>query len=179
MARARRAEIGVPLRFLPTVPSAVEVVPQFSVTAAASWTNCLLRLVLRSDRRSGWYELPSSPQALLGTIVHRAIEVAGGSDRDAVDYLRSALDDAAREFATEVDFADFGINEVFDLSARVRGEASVRAAAENQRTVRSVGGEGGGPRRRGREVFLASDVLRLRGTADLIAEARGESRQVV
>lgn len=147
------------------------VVPQhLSVTAVANAVEgCALQLILRSERSNQCAKLPTTPAGVFGTFVHESLELAAAGDESAVTEFDLRLMSALEEFSATDDFAQLDVSGFVELGTRLRA-ASIVADALADADVGGISAsrDRSGTRRRGTEVFMSSDRLRLKGTADKV-----------
>jgi hypothetical protein len=162
-----------------SIESVVRTKP-ISVTALAGASECPLRTILESESR--WSRLPDPPEALLGSLVHRAIEVCGESGPEAVvDHLLGVLEGPEGVFRNDASASGESVLAEILGASRVSAKlAAARRITETiamapRRAVRS--GRGSGmtqtrfhPRPIGdwREVGMSSDELQLQGRLDFL-----------
>ncbi len=162
---------------LPSAPERVFAPDYFSPSALDYPPPCGLKVLARSDaNRASFPALPSSPHALLGTLVHRAIEsFSNGDVSDIVEWFNQQLDAATGEDARYANLR------VAIPAAKVRSVelflARVPATVESapQRNAQSDGSR----RTFGAEVPLVSESLRLVGRADLVRRAQDGEIEIV
>jgi hypothetical protein len=151
-----------------------------SVTALAGASECPLRTILESELTCP--RLPDPPEARLGSLVHRAIELCGGSGPEAVfEHLLGAL--AGSEGVFRSDASASGESVLSEILGASRVSAKLAAARRITEAIamtpRRAVSSGRGPstvpyrfhpRPVGdwNEVAMSSDELQLQGRLDLL-----------
>ncbi len=155
------------------------------VTALTGASTCGLRTILDSEppRR----RLPDPPEALLGSLVHRAIEECGDLGADAVsERLLEALEGSAGVYPSDASASgQFDLVEILGASRISAKLAAARRITESTaikpRRAKSVGHAAGSNARRHplptgdwNEEYMSSEELQLGGRLDLLRVSIGQ-----
>lgn len=163
---------------LPAPVETIEVPKHFAVSQLGERQRCFAKSASGSQVCAGkWAPLPSGPWAAKGTLAHRVFETfirsapvadPGSVFVEEVERLRTELenDPARAHFAALPEV--FGRAEWSSFRAWVLGRCVDAARGLQPRPAASRGTSAAGPSLTGVEVWLSSDVLRLRGRADRI-----------
>ena len=167
---------------LPVAPSELHVPEYFSPSSLGTSKRCGLKVLASASENRGKFErLPVNPVALLGTLVHSALELLmTGELTEPLQWLEDELDRPTNR-ATPYSCLREAIPERRIQNARQmldgRDGRSELVPREHPEGLRTAGANS--TRLFGPEVLLISPTLRLRGKADWICRLADGAIEIV
>jgi len=167
---------------LPAAPSELRVPEYFSPSSLRSADPCGLKVLASAQENRGSFErLPVNPSAVIGTLVHRGLELfLSGELANPLGWLEDKLDEATNLAAPYRCLRDAvperkiqRAREMFRRRTEDPNRGRWPEAAEGMVT------HGPGSRIFGPEVWLSSPALRLKGKADFIGRTADGTIEIV
>ena len=161
-------------------------VHSLAATALSGSPKCALRAVLESERSIP--RLPAHPEAILGSVIHEALDKCGNDGPAAVtEYVRRALDDVSLKFESSADLQGKcslrSVIPAIRVSAKLAAARKIASAMPRSARTRVSARNGSKdvdwqskplPEGNWSEVSLTSSELQLTGRVDVICiSARG------
>lgn len=167
---------------LPAAPSELRVPEYFSPSSLGSTDPCGLKVLASAqENRDSFEQLPLNPNAVIGTLVHRGLELfSSGELADPLRWLDDKLDEPTNLAAPYRCLRDAvperriqSAREMFHRRVVSPSRVRLPEVAEGIATHRP------GSRLFGPEVWLSSPTLRLKGKADFIGRTSDGTIEIV